>query len=451
MINKVYNFVSQNKILEYGDSVILGVSGGADSICMLHILDELKEKLGLSLSVVHVNHHIRGGEADRDAVYVKIECEKLGVSFKQVDADIPAIARQEGLSEEEAGRNIRYQAFLAAAKETGANKIAVAHNLNDNSETVLFNLFRGTGIKGLAGIPVKRDMIVRPLLCCTRREIEDYLISENIEFCTDSTNNVTDYSRNKIRLELIPYVKENINVKAEYNIVNAAESLEEISDFLDKEAKKAYDEYVSDNMFKADGFKIHLALQKEIVRMMIEKQAGRLKDITAKHILSVLQLKEKPVSKSVNLPYSITARRTYDGIVFEKNKDDSKKELSNKLLINEGQIFCDERFEITLESEDFTVRDIEDLIYTKWFDCDKIDKLVLRSRQEGDYIIIDDKGSRKKLKDYLINEKIPKEERDELLLLADGNHIVWVVGYRISSYYKVTESTSRVVKVVYRH
>lgn len=450
MISKVLNFVKQNKIFEYGDSVILGVSGGADSICMLYVLCELKDLLGLTLNVVHVNHHIRGKEAQRDADYVNSICLSLGVEFVQIDVDVPEIAKANGMSEEEAGRYARYQAFYDMASKYGAQKIAVAHNLNDNSETVLFNLFRGTGIKGLTGIPFKREMIVRPLLCCTRDEIEDYLSSRNIKFCMDSTNETTEYSRNKIRLELLPYIKENINQRAEYNIVNAAENLGEISDYLDKEAKKAYDEYVENNTFKESGFGLHPALKNQIIRMMIENCAGKLKDITRTHILSVDSLKNMQVSKSVDLPYNLIAVRTYDGISVRKNDDKKVNLIDEQILVQNGNIFSTEEIEISLESEEFDIQNIEELVYTKWFDYGKIQGLVLRNRQKGDYIIVDDKGSRKKLKDYFINEKIPREKRDEILLLADGNHVVWIIGYRISSYYKVTESTSQIIKVTYR-
>ena len=231
MKNKVLNFINKNKILQYGDSVILGVSGGADSICMLYLLKDISSEMNLTLYVVHINHHIRGKQAQNDADYVKDVCRKLNVDFKQIDADVPLMVKQTGMTEEEAGRQARYKAFFEraievkikekkqaknqtkkpdesrklslkenqenSAKEDGIKKndpkerknsynnikIAVAHNLNDNSETVLFNLFRGTGIKGLTGIPVRRDMIVRPLLCCTRQEIEHYLKSKNISYC----------------------------------------------------------------------------------------------------------------------------------------------------------------------------------------------------------------------------------------------------------------------------
>lgn len=449
MIKKVLNFVRENRIIENGDSVVLGVSGGADSICMLSVLNELKEQLELTLTVVHVNHHIRGKEAERDADFVKMMCDSMEITCVRVDKDIPSMAKKTGMSEEEAGRHARYEAFNDVVESVKANKIAVAHNLNDNSETVLFNLFRGTGIKGLTGIPCKREMIIRPLLCCTRQEIESYLNERGLEFCMDSTNKTTEYSRNKIRLELLPYIKENINNKAEYNIVNAAENLGEIYDFINMETEKAYNKYVSGNVFLQDGFNIHPALQNHIIRKIIEDQAGKLKDITKNHVTSVMSLRNMNTSKSVNLPYGLVAKRTYDGIVIKKNQEIyAKKNVCEKIIEN-GHIFEYDKLNIALEKDTFDRGNIEELVYTKWLDYDKIQGLTLRNRQEGDYIVIDEKGSQKKLKDYFINEKIPREKRDDILLLADGSHIVWIIGYRISSYYKVSESTSQIIKVTY--
>lgn len=450
MVNKVLKFVKENEILKYGDSVILGVSGGADSICMLYVLNELKPVLNLTLNVVHVNHHIRGEEAQRDADFVKDICERLEIGFNQIDADIPKEVEMTGMSEEEAGRKARYEAFSIEAAEKGANKIAVAHNLNDNSETILFNLFRGTGIKGLTGIPIRREMIVRPLICCTRQEIEDYLKSVGIAFCTDETNNTTEYSRNKIRIDVLPYIKDNINEKAEYNIVNAAENLSEIYDFLNKEAKKAYDVYVKGNIFINEGFKLHSALQNEIVRHMIYNQVGKLKDITKTHIKSVVSLSNMSVSKSISLPYGLTAVRVYDGIQIKKDEENHNYKTISETLIKDGEFYSSNKIEITMETEGFNIENIKELVYTKWFDCDKIHALALRNRQKGDYIVINNNGGRKKLKDYFIDEKVPKEERDNILLLADGSHVVWVIGYRISSFYKVTNDTTHVIKVTYK-
>lgn len=449
MISKVFDFIKQNKILEHNDSVLLGVSGGADSICMLYILDELKSEMSLKLSVVHVNHMIRGEDAQRDADYVKKICNLLGVPFNQVNIDVLTLAKKNGISEEEAGRQARYETFIKMAEEYNINKIAVAHNLNDNSETVLFNLFRGTGIKGLTGIPVKRDKIIRPLLCCTRTEIEEYLKEKNIIYCTDATNIETEYTRNKIRLEVLPYIKENINKKAEYNIVNAAENLEEILDFIEQQTEKAYKMYVDGAFLSESGFTLHTAVLNMVVRKMIEHQAGKLKDITKTHVKSVVKLKDMEVSKKVNLPYNLIAERTYKGIVIKKNEEEKVEQISETLFIN-GKICNNSKVEVFLETKEVDAENIPELVYTKWLDYDKINKLSLRNRQKGDYIVIDDLGSRKKLKDYFIDEKVPREERDKILLVADGSHIVWIIGYRISAYYKVTNSTSNIIKITYK-
>lgn len=449
MINKVLEYIKQNKILEYNDSVLLGVSGGADSICMLHVLSELKSEWSLKLNVVHINHMIRGEAAQRDADYVKKICDDLGISFEQINIDVPALVKMSGMTEEEAGRQARYETFLEMAETQNIDKIAVAHNLNDNSETVLFNLFRGTGIKGLTGIPVKRDKIIRPLLCCTRAEIERYLKEKNIEYCTDATNAETEYTRNKIRLELLPYIKENINQKAEYNIVNASKNLEEISDFMEKETQKAYDMYVEDGLLSDKGFKLHTAVLNMIIRKVIEQQAGKLKDITKVHVQSVMKLKDMEVSKKVNLPYGLIAERTYDGILVKQSKE-KKVEQINETLITNGKICNNNKVEISFEKENFDMENIPELVCTKWFDYDKINELTIRNRQEGDYFVIDDTGRRKKLKDYFINEKVPREERDDILLIADGSHIVWIIGYRMSAYYKVTKSTSKIIKINYK-
>ncbi len=452
MKNKVLSFINKNKMIEHGDSVVLGVSGGADSMCMLHILTELAGMLDLKLHVVHVNHHIRGIKAKEDADYVKKICGDMNVDFSLVDADIPLMVKKTGMTEEEAGRQARYKAFFEMANDIGDAKIAVAHNLNDNSETVLFNLFRGTGIKGLCGIPITRENIIRPLLCCTREEIENYLIENHIEYRTDMTNMETEYSRNKIRLELLPYIKDNINEKADYNIVNAAQNLNEISDYLNKQSIIEYKRYVEDNILKEEGFKLHPAILNKVIRMMIEKQAGQLKDITRTHVLQVTALIENTVSKTVNLPYNLVATRLYHGISIKKMKENncnSDYKQQECTIFKNGEFFFDDRVNISLENNEFSIENIKEMLYTKWFDYDKIKELTVRTRRAGDYLTVDEKGSTKKLKDYFINQKIPKEERDKILLLADGNHIVWIIGYRISSYYKVNDDTKHILRVEY--
>lgn len=304
MMKKVLDYVNKNNILEHGDSVILGVSGGADSVCMLHLLNSLKEELGIELTVVHVNHGIRGMEAERDAEFVEHISKKLGVECKIFHIDVPSIARNRKISEEETGRIERYAVFESVAQEIGANKIAVAHNLNDNSETVLFHLFRGSGLKGMTGIPVKRGKIIRPLLCLTRSEIEEYLEKNQLNYCIDSTNKETEYSRNKLRLEILPYIKENINSKADEHIVNTAEGLREVYDYIECQTNEAYEECVRNNIILNKAKNLPSVILKEVIRRWIFKNTGSLKDITAIHIGMVVSLLNNNVSKKIEIPYS---------------------------------------------------------------------------------------------------------------------------------------------------
>ena len=450
MINKILNYIRQNNLIEDGDSVILGVSGGADSICLLHVLQELQSMFHLKLTAVHVNHHIRGEEAERDAKFVEQVCAKAGVDFRREDLNVRQLVKESGKSEEEAGRDGRYEVFFSIAREIGTDKIATAHNLNDNSETLLFHLFRGTGLKGLLGIPAKRGMIVRPLLCCTRDEIEDYLKEKGVEYRMDSTNLDTKYSRNKIRLELIPYLKENINAKVEYNIVNAAKNLSAVNDFVEEEIQKAFCQYVEQDTIREEGFSISPVLLEGMIRSLIKQQGGSLKDVTKTHIMSVKALKDMQVSRQISLPHGLIGQRTYHGIRIRKQEQENILDLPEQVLIVNDEMIPNVHIQMQHEPENFEKKNIKDLVYTKWIDYDKINKLVLRRRKKGDFIVIDDRGSRKKLKDYFIDRKIPQEERDRILLLADGSHVVWIIGYRLSAYYKITEKTKHVIQIHYK-
>lgn len=447
MMKKILDYMNKNRMFEQGDRVVLGVSGGADSVCMLHLLNSLKQQLGITLYVVHINHGIRGKEAHRDADFVETLCKRLEVPCQIFHLDIPAMAKEKKMSEEETGRQARYEIFEQVAADIGADKIAVAHNLNDNSETVLFNLFRGSQIKGLTGIPATRGKIVRPLLCLSRGEIEDYLRENHLEYCTDSTNNETEYSRNKLRIKILPYIKDNINNKAEYNIVNAAESLGEVYGYIESQATTAYEEFVVDNVLLNSAKELPMVILKEVIRKWILNNTGKLKDITSTHVDMVVELLHNTVSKKIELPYSLTLKKGYKGVKVECQIIQQK--MVEKTIYKNGEMYQTDNFSLCMENKQIDKENIPDLLYTKWFDCDKINELTLRNRLSGDYIIVDNKGSKKKLKNYFIDMKIPKEERDNILLLADGNHIVWIVGYRISEFYKVTSNTAHVIKITY--
>jgi tRNA(Ile)-lysidine synthetase-like protein len=212
LIKTVLNTINENNMFTSGDKVIVAVSGGPDSLCLLHILYKLKERLNISLYVAHVNHCLRGNESDEDEKFVKEFCKKINVEFRSIKVDINKVASKYNLSCETAGRKIRYEFFEELKSQFGAQKIAVAHNANDQAETVLMRIMRGTGLDGLTGIkPVRDDIFVRPLINTTRNEIEKYCEENGLKPRIDKTNYETIYSRNKIRLELIPYMEKNFN------------------------------------------------------------------------------------------------------------------------------------------------------------------------------------------------------------------------------------------------
>jgi len=236
---KVFSYIDEYQMLLPGERVVAGISGGADSVCLLFVLMEWKRQFGLEPFVVHVNHGIRK-EAAEDAHFVEELCGRLNIPFYLRVADIPGIAEESKCSEEEAGRNFRYKAFEEVAREVGAAKIAVAHNLNDRGETMLFNLFRGSGLKGLTGIAPVRDEIIRPLLCVSRGEIEHYLAEIHQDYCHDMTNEGDDYTRNRIRHHILNYAEQEIAPGCVQRMGQTADILAETENYLQQQTKDAW-------------------------------------------------------------------------------------------------------------------------------------------------------------------------------------------------------------------
>ncbi len=464
MLQKIISFVQQYNMLKEKDKVVIGISGGADSVCLFFMLLELKKVYDLELFAVHVNHGIRGLEADQDEAFVRELATRKRVPLTCVSANVKELAKDQGLSEEEAGRMVRYEAFYEEYNKYNCNKIAVAHHENDQAETVLFQLFRGSGIKGLTGIPPIRNEIIRPLLCVSRDDIEGYLLQHEIAYQIDKTNYEDNYTRNKIRLNMLPYATRQINSKAVSHIARTAGMLREAQEYIEKNAQKKMEQIVcvQNGQYSFDVKQFldeDIVIQKEMLRMLIVRLANQLKDIESEHIAMILSLLEKPVGKRVNLPYGIEAIREYDRIrinQFNQKQTDATRNPGSSLCsmavsipgtVNVPETGMQIRFEI-LESTEKN-RIIPKNNCTKWFDYDRIKNTIfIRNRQNGDFLQIDAVGGHKKLKNYFIDKKIPKEERENVLLLADGNHIIWIVGDRISEYYKVRQDTTKILKVI---
>ena len=434
-------------MLQPGDRVVAGVSGGADSVCLLFLLLEWRKVHPLEIAVVHVNHGIRA-EASEDAAYVERLCREQEIPYYLTETDVRARTEREKCSEEEAGRRTRYEAFERVARELGGAKIAVAHNSNDRSETQLFHLFRGSGIRGLASILPVRGEIIRPLLCLERQEIEEALRDRGIAYCTDATNAGDDYTRNRIRHHILPYAEENIVHGCVAHMNQTAELLAETEDYLEQQTQEAAEQCL--RAVPGCGTRIavpifnelHPVIRKRLLYEEVRKLAPGQRDITYRHIEELLTLFTQEGNRTICLPFGIRGRREY-GEVFIGTESAGAQTASDPAALEYAIL---DVLEVREKNQEVPTNQ-----YTKWFDYDKIKKCpMVRTRQTGDYLTIaDGRGGmiHKSLKSYLVDQKIPQTERDRLPVLAEGDHILWIVGYRISEYYKVSENTKRILKV----
>lgn len=437
-------------MIQPGDRLILGVSGGADSVCLLFLLLEYRKRMPFEIAVVHVNHGIRGTAAEEDAAYVAKLCREQGLTFRLESVDVKAYTAAEKCSEEDAGRRLRYRAFEETARELGGTRIAVAHNAEDRAETMLLHLFRGSGLKGMRGIEPVRVDIIRPVLCLERREIEAYLRERNIPWRTDATNDGDDYTRNRIRHHLLPWVEREVSGRVISHMCRTADILSETENYLRQQTSEAlagclarpFEPGGDRAEIRVDRFlACHPILQKRILLSLAEELSPTGKDISAVHVEEALSLFEKEGNRSVDLPFGIRFARRYGKVVAGRRGEPKSGSLPKltyqRILIREGEELPGKLYARNQ--------------YTKCFDCDKIKETpVLRFRRTGDYLTISDGAGnriRKSLKDYMIGEKIPREMRDRIPVLAEGSHVLWLLGYRISEYYKINGNTKCILQV----
>lgn len=475
MWEKVKAYEQEHEMFREGDTVVLGLSGGADSICLARYLLDRRRTEKLHLIAVHVNHNLRGTEADRDEEFVKRFCERWQLPLKVFREDVAAVAARTGTSLEEAGRTVRYDCFhqvIEEEREKGGVRVrlAVAHHADDLAETVLFRILRGTGPAGLRSIrPVWGDT-VRPLLCLRKTEICQILQELGQDFVEDSTNQEEDYSRNYIRHRLLPDM-EHINTRATEHLCQLAEQAGELMDYvkpgLEADCARCIREKKTGWLLSEKAFaQLHPFAKKEAVRQLLFRAAGREKDITAVHISQMLSLMEKDWGKQISLPYGLTALRTEEGIfvsmsailedsVLLKNAQkrngaswEKEVELPEWEPGKTWQVAMGNDVVAEFRYEEYDGYPIEKKDCVKYFDYGTIKcKLCLRTRREGDYLVINREGQHKLLKRYFIDEKISREQRDQTLLLAEGSHILWVLGGRISEACRVKEKTRRLLVV----
>ncbi len=448
MIKQFTAYNERYQLIKKGDSIVVGVSGGADSVCLLSLLDELAGEWQLSLYVLHVHHGIRGKEADRDRDFVRKLAKERGLPFCAVETSVPEEAKKRGMTEEEAGRAVRYEALESFRAEHALDCIAVAHNRDDQAETVLFRLFRGSGPRGLAGIPVRRGCIVRPLLFADRQQIEDYLNQRGQQWCADSTNGELRYTRNCIRHTVIPLAGRLINSRAGDHIAGMAEKMAQWRSYERTALRKENTVTLPTEALRAED----IVIRGEACRLALSDLIPGAKDIGQIHYEKLQQLLEAGAGTRLTLPGGVMAERQYDAIVITKNPGgpgDWGEKIAEFPSVHTVQMPGGRyriRFEIVGREE--LPEEIPQKDYTKWLDYDMIkDGLELRNPREGDFFVSDDTGHRKKLSRYYIDRKIPRSQRPEQLVLADGNHVLWAFPDRISAACKIRENTKKVLVV----
>ncbi len=444
---KVLKFIGTNKLIEKGDSILIALSGGPDSVFTLFFFKKFQRKYGIKIGAFHVNHKLRGKESDGDEEYCKKICSKLSVPFASVKINVRRFAAKNKLSIEEAARKLRYDKLQKFASQNNFSKIATAHNLNDNAETVLLNLFSGTGIDGITGIPIKRGNIIRPILSLSKEEILHYLEVNKINYRIDSSNLLDEHKRNFIRNNIVPLIKSKINSSFETALLRSGKVIEENLKLFEQLLQSIIKKYV---VIKKDSITIELnilnEINKEAIGLILKRIfTDKLKiEFSFAAYESVLSLLENQTGKKVNLSRGYFALRERTKIVIYKIEEKTDKtwqvKAGQSVKINDSKISLkkvktfDGKYTSNGKTEFISGDNLEELfILRKWKPGDK-------------FIPLGMKGF-KKVSDFLTEQKVSAKEKKDRLVLTNRNNIVWVVGLRIDERYKINSLTKKIMKL----
>jgi len=457
-----HNTIDKYKMLKKGDAVVVGLSGGPDSIALFHLLYRFKDYYDINLITAHLNHNFRPGDAEKDAEYVKEFCKCRNIPCIIEFCDVPALAKKEGLSGEQAGRKARYSFFNRVMKDNGCNRIAIAHNQNDQVETVLMRLIRGSGMEGLTGIHHVRGNIIRPLLEIPRKMIDEYCGQHDLNPVIDKTNLKPVYERNKIRLELLPYLRSKFNKNIDRIIIDTAYILKDENNYLNEVAFMNFQEVLissEENGLILDlrGLnKLHDALLRRVLRLAVEKLKGNKNNLEYTHIDALYSmLKRGHTGKRIHLPGKITASLSYGKLLLTTGNNVIKT-IDNIYYLKIPGVTPIDELRGVLEAAILTKDDYKNEReaaerLTAYFDFYKTgEQIVLRKRKSGDkFKPLGMEGS-KKLKDFFIDLKIPREERNVIPVIHNGEAIIWVMGYRICDDFKIDASTRTILKLSFK-
>ncbi|MFH2031744.1 MAG: tRNA lysidine(34) synthetase TilS [Bacteroidota bacterium] len=445
---KIFKLIKDDRLIESGDKLLIALSGGPDSVFALHFFIKFKKKYKIEIAAFHLNHMLRGKEADKDELFCEKLCAQFEVSFFKEKSDVKKIAKANKKSVEETGRDIRYNLLEKYSEEFGYNKIVTAHNLDDNAETILLNVIKGAGIKGLCGIPVKRGKIIRPFLHVQKGEILEELQREKIKFRKDTSNLSSDYERNYIRNEIIPKLKKRINNNVAESLLRTSQNMNSVSKYIDSQIELIANELISVNRdtitFKTSK---SVLFQGEIRNeLFVYLLRNILKtELSQNDVLKLEKIYNSQTGKSIQLKNRVMCFRERDSIIIKQNQTPKDNRVIKTLFkIGEtAELFGNEISsafvdEITFESS----KNVE------YICADKLsDDFVLRRWKAGDkFIPLGMKGF-KKLSDFLTEQKVASDSKSEQLIVENGGEIIWVIGHRIDERYKIKNGCSKKVKL----
>ena len=444
---KIFKTIADKNMINPGDTVVVGFSGGADSMCLLHFLNEYSKKENFKVIAAHVNHCLRGNESERDENFVRDFCDRENIRLEVLKIDVKALSQEKKQGTEECARYLRYNFFREIGKGS-TFKIATAHTLSDSLETALFNLTRGSGALGICGIPPVRGNIIRPLIKVTRQEIENYCLSFGLSFVTDSTNLKRDYHRNKIRLDVIPVLKE-INPAVENAFLRFSEVLTEDQNYINSKAKEAFNAtMVAENEYDIERVKnLPRVIKSRVIFMAISKIMEKVPEY--RHIKLIENIIEDSKG-AVNLGKDIYIKVVDQRLIFQKKTEEKEKftKWEEDLKINTVLLKDDKKISINLISKPEYLEKIK--IHRNFLnnalDYDIIKNgIKIRTRREGDFFRIKNRGVTKSLKKLFNESKIPQKERETRVILAQDKEVLWIEGFGVGEKAKVTEKTNQVI------
>ena len=457
IIERVRDTVIRNQMIDPGDRIVVAVSGGPDSVCLLDIFSKLREEFHIELIVAHLNHGLRGKDSDQDERFVKNLSRKMGIVCHTKKIELYRIRNKRSI--EEAARDERYTFLFDVLRDTNAKKIATAHHMDDQAETFFINLLRGSGPKGLSGIPERSDdgKIIRPLLGLRRYEILKYLKDLNLLYRVDESNFDKRYLRNAIRHELMPMLLK-IQPQIIEHIHTLSKILKEEDRFLDEliSSKMSFSSHEKDKKITVSINEILTlpeALKARAIRILIGR-ISTLKRLTHIHIENIVRMLHSPnPQKEIHLPDGMVAKKRYNELILEKKKAEHSPPSFIYHIPEDGiyhikEASCMLKFEVSKIDPPLKLKD-EDK-YTAFISEDKARyPLIVRNFRKGDKFRPLGLEGTKKIKDLFIDLKIPKEQRYLIPLVIHKNKIIWVCGIRISEEFKITDNTEKILKITF--